>query len=72
MGQVEVEKELGFKSKRDIIDYGVEKFVQLCKDRVEKYSKIQTEQSKRLGIGWIGTIHIIRCLTKIITQFGHF
>ena len=47
--EVEVEKELGFKSKRDIIDYGVEKFVQLCKDRVEKYSKIQTEQSKRLG-----------------------
>ena len=47
--EVEVEKELGFKSKRDIIDYGVEKFVQLCKDRVDKYSKIQTEQSKRLG-----------------------
>ena len=47
--EVEVEKELGFKSKRDIIDFGVEKFVQLCKDRVEKYSKIQTEQSIRLG-----------------------
>ena len=27
--EVEVEKELGFKSKRDIIDFGVEKFVQL-------------------------------------------
>tara|TARA_B100000579_G_C22845816_1_gene864235 strand:+ start:529 stop:3828 length:3300 start_codon:yes stop_codon:yes gene_type:complete len=47
--EVEVEKELGFKSKRDILDFGVEKFVQLCKDRVEKYSKIQTEQSIRLG-----------------------
>ena len=47
--EVEVEKELGFKSKRDIIDYGVEKFVQLCKDRVDKYSKIQTEITKRLG-----------------------
>ena len=47
--EVEVEKELGFKSKRDIIDFGVEKFVQLCKDRVKKYSKIQTEQSIRLG-----------------------
>ena len=34
--EVEVEKELGFKSKRDIVDYGVEKFVQLCKDRVHK------------------------------------
>ena len=47
--EVEVEKELGFKSKKDIEDYGIEKFVKLCKDRVMKYSKIQTEQSQRLG-----------------------
>lgn len=47
--EVEVEKELGFKSKKDIENFGVEKFVELCKKRVEKYSKIQTEQSKRLG-----------------------
>ncbi len=47
--EVEVEKDLGFKSKKDIIDYGIENFVKLCKERVEKYSKIQTEQSKRLG-----------------------
>ena len=47
--EVEVEKELGFKSKKDIEAYGIEKFVKLCKDRVMKYSKIQTEQSKRLG-----------------------
>ena len=47
--EVEVEKELGFKSKRDIIDYGIENFVNLCKKRVEKYSKIQSEQSVRLG-----------------------
>ncbi|MBW6458290.1 MAG: class I tRNA ligase family protein, partial [FCB group bacterium] len=47
--EVEVEKELGFKSKTDIEAYGVDKFVQACKDRVIKYSKVQTEQSKRLG-----------------------
>ncbi|MAZ61018.1 MAG: isoleucine--tRNA ligase [Candidatus Marinimicrobia bacterium] len=47
--EVEVEKELGFKSKKDIIEFGIEKFVNLCKERVEKYSAIQTEQSKRLG-----------------------
>jgi isoleucyl-tRNA synthetase len=47
--EVEVEKELDFKSKKDIEEYGVDKFVQKCKDRVEKYAKIQTEQSKRLG-----------------------
>ena len=47
--EVEVEKELGFKSKRDVEEYGIEKFVNLCKERVRKYSAIQTEQSKRLG-----------------------
>lgn len=47
--EVEVEKELGFKSKKDIEKYGVARFVQKCKERVMKYSKIQTEQSKRLG-----------------------
>ena len=47
--EVEVEKELGFKSKKDVEDFGIEKFVNMCKDRVTKFSKIQTEQSKRLG-----------------------
>lgn len=47
--EVEVEKELGFKSKTDIEDYGIEKFVNKCKQRVRKYSAIQTEQSIRLG-----------------------
>jgi isoleucyl-tRNA synthetase len=47
--EVEVEKELGFKTKKDIERYGVAKFVQKCKDRVLKYAAIQTEQSKRLG-----------------------
>ena len=47
--EVEVEKELGFKTKRDIEKYGIQKFIQKCKDRVIKYSKIQTEQSIRLG-----------------------
>jgi len=47
--EVEVEKELRFKNKKDIETFGVAKFVQLCRDRVKKYSGIQTEQSKRLG-----------------------
>lgn len=47
--EVEVEKQFGFKSKTDIEEFGVEKFVQACKDRVLKYSAIQAEQSKRLG-----------------------
>ncbi len=47
--EVEVEKELGFKSKDDILAYGIDKFVDKCKERVRKYSAIQTDQSIRLG-----------------------
>ncbi|MEK7504471.1 MAG: class I tRNA ligase family protein [Patescibacteria group bacterium] len=47
--EVEVEKELGFKSKKDIEIYGVANFVNKCKERVLKYSALQTEQTKRLG-----------------------
>ena len=47
--EIEVEKELGFKSKKDVEEFGIEKFVKLCKERVLKYSKIQTDQSIRLG-----------------------
>ncbi len=47
--EVEVEKELGFKNKKDIEVYGIDKFVEKCKERVKKYSAIQTQQSVRLG-----------------------
>lgn len=47
--EVEVEKELGFKSKKDIEKYGIAKFVNKCKKRTLHFSKVQTEQSKRLG-----------------------
>lgn len=47
--EVEVEKQLDFQSKRDIESFGIEKFIELCKERVLKFSKIQTNQSIRLG-----------------------
>src|SRR3954469_15156470 len=47
--EVEVEKELGLKSKRDIEAFGVAEFVNRCKERVRKFSARQTEQSKRLA-----------------------
>ena len=47
--EVEVEKEKGFTSKKDIEDYGLGKFVQECKARVLRYAAVQTEQSIRLG-----------------------
>jgi len=45
----EEEKELGLKNKNDIERFGILKFVQACKKRVEKFSKTQTEQSIKLG-----------------------
>ena len=47
--EVEVEKELGFETKKDIEAYGMDKFTRKCVDRVKKFSGIITEQSKRLG-----------------------
>jgi isoleucyl-tRNA synthetase len=47
--EVEVEKELGFKSKRDIEAYGVANFVNKCKERVFRYADVIAGQSKRLG-----------------------
>ena len=47
--EVEVEKELGFKGKPDIERFGLDKFSRKCRERVEKFSRIQTEQSVRLG-----------------------
>lgn len=54
--EVEVEKELCIRNKRDIENLvmgdkkkSIAKFVELCKQRVLKFSQIQTDQSKRLG-----------------------
>ncbi len=45
----EEEKDLGLKNKADIEKFGILNFVKSCKKRVEKFSKVQTEQSIRLG-----------------------
>ena len=47
--EVEVEKELGFKSKRDIERYGIANFVKKCKQRALRFAAIQVEQSIKLG-----------------------
>src|SRR5256714_8611473 len=48
--EVNVERDLGFKSKRDIEAFGIDRFVSLCKQRVLTYAARQTEQSIRLGM----------------------
>jgi isoleucyl-tRNA synthetase len=54
--EVEVEKELGLRSKRDIENLvpgereaSIARFVQLCKERVNTFARTQTDQSIRLG-----------------------
>ncbi len=47
--EVEVEKELGLNSKREIEEYGIAEFAERCKQRVAKYVGVMTQQSKRLG-----------------------
>lgn len=48
--EVEVEKENGFNSKKDIQEFGLENFTKACLARIDKFSKVQTEQSIRLGM----------------------
>lgn len=57
--EVEVEKEKGFSSKRDIEAYGIARFVEDCKERVRKYAAIQSSQSQRLGywMDWDNSYH---------------
>ena len=64
--EVEVEKELGLKNKQDIENLipgdkfaSIAKFVNLCKERVKKFSQVQTGQSKRLGyfMDWDNSYH---------------
>jgi len=47
--ELRVEQELGINSKKEIEKYGIDNFVEKCMQTVDKYSKLQTESSKRLG-----------------------
>jgi isoleucyl-tRNA synthetase len=54
--EVEVERELGFTNKRDIEAYGIDRFVEACFARVQRFADRITEQSKRLGY-WMDWDH---------------
>ena len=47
--EVEVERDLGCSTKREIVELGIDKFVNACKQRVLRFAARQTEQSIRLG-----------------------
>ncbi|MEM2637361.1 MAG: isoleucine--tRNA ligase [Candidatus Korarchaeota archaeon] len=50
--EVEVEKVHGFKSKKDILEYGLDKFIKECKESIFKYLKEWVTVTQRLGF-WI-------------------
>ncbi len=66
--EVNVERDLGFKSKLDIEDYGLAKFVLKCKERVLRYAAVQTEQSIRLGfwMDWNDTVLLNELADKLM------
>lgn len=52
--EYEVEKNLGFKEKSDIEEYGVEKFNKKCRESVEKYQSEISAVTKRMG-RWVNS-----------------
>ncbi|UCE15476.1 MAG: isoleucine--tRNA ligase, partial [Candidatus Bathyarchaeota archaeon] len=68
--EVEVERELGFKSKRDIEAYGIAEFVKKCKQRALRYSSLQVEQSIRLGywMNWDDPQLLRELVTRLESQ----
>lgn len=50
--EIEVEKELGFKNKKDIEEYGVAKFNRKCRESVWKYKAEWEEMTREMGF-WL-------------------
>ena len=70
--EVEAEKDLGFNSKQDIENFGLDNFSRACRARVEKYAGIITRQSARLG-QWMDWDHSYFTMTDTnIEYIWHF
>jgi isoleucyl-tRNA synthetase len=58
--EVEVEKEMGFQTKKDIEDFGLDQFVRKCKARVlNVIQPFKPSNPCAWGIGWIGMIQTL-------------
>jgi len=54
--EIEVEKKLGFKSKREVEEYGIAAFNRKCRESVWEYKDIWTKFTKRCGY-WVDLEH---------------
>ncbi|MCQ2556003.1 MAG: class I tRNA ligase family protein, partial [Clostridia bacterium] len=70
--ELRVERELGLDSKKEIEQYGIDKFVDKCLKTVDKYSASQTKSSIRLGqwMNWEDSYYTNS--TENITSIWHF
>lgn len=66
--EVEVEKALKFTSKRQVNDFGIDKFVAECKKRVLTYAARMTNQSIRLGywMDWDNPDELLKLASAIV------
>ncbi|OYT41721.1 MAG: isoleucine--tRNA ligase, partial [Candidatus Aenigmarchaeota archaeon ex4484_224] len=48
--EIKVEKKLGFKNKRDIEKFGVENFIEECRNFATQFLDVMTNQFKQLGV----------------------
>ena len=60
--EIEIEKKFGISGKKQIQAFGVERFIQACRESVFKYEEIWRELSERLGY-WIDLDHPYMTLT---------
>ncbi|UCE19399.1 MAG: isoleucine--tRNA ligase [Gemmatimonadota bacterium] len=64
--EIEVEKELGLKSKDQVIEYGIDRFNAKCKESVFRYEKEWREVTRRIGF-WLDMEHAyITCTNDYI------
>ena len=69
--EVEVEKELGFNNKRQIESFGIDRFVELCKARVDRFAAlISRAEPSASATGWTGTTATTRTPTRTTTRSG--
>jgi isoleucyl-tRNA synthetase len=61
--EVEIERELGFTSKHQIEDFGIEAFNQRCRDSVHRYVEDWGTLTSRIGM-WLDTAHAYWTLTN--------
>ncbi len=69
--EVEVERELGFNNKREIEEFGIDRFVEQCKERVAKFAGDPDRAvASASATGWTGTTPTTRTPTRTTTPSG--